>query len=402
MGNYLFFTCGVDRVPSRRHWKAVPLPAKLFLFILFCSIGMLRAADNYAQATLLHVEAVEQRVSDVLAQIEAQSEFDFFFNDEHVDLDRLVTINAEGRNVFSILDELFEGTEVNYAVHGKKIVLSTAIPSPQAAQQSVEAVGRVVDKNGDPIIGASVTETGQSNGVITDIDGNFRLKLSSPDATVSITYIGYVGQTVSVRPGETLRIVLKEDNQLLDEIVVVGFGSQKKVNLTGAVSTVSSEELASRPVSNVSQALQGLVPGLNFGYASDGNGGMLNSDMTINIRGTGTIGEGSSAAPLVLIDGMEGNMNTLNPQDIENISVLKDASASSIYGSRAAFGVILITTKKGKAGKVNINYNNNFRWSQAIEMPEVADAYTYAKYFNRMNANDGLAPQFDDIRMQAI
>lgn len=142
---------------------------------------------------------------------------------------------------------------------------------------------------------------------------------------------------------------------------------------------------------------------MNFDYGTKGNGGALNTEMNINIRGTGTIGEGSNAAPLILIDGMEGNMNMLNPNDIENISVLKDAAASSIYGSRAPYGVVLITTKKGKAGRVNINYNNSFRWSQAINMPDVADSYTYATYFNKMQLNDGAtAVQFDDERLQAI
>ena len=148
MGNNLFLIPKTDSVPSRRHWKSIPLSARVFLFILLCSIGVLRAADNYAQNTLLRIHASEQRVSDVLAQIEAQSEFDFFFNDDHVDLDRIVSINADGSNVFAILDELFAGTDVNYAVRGKKIILSTAIPSPEAEQQTVEVRGRVVDANG--------------------------------------------------------------------------------------------------------------------------------------------------------------------------------------------------------------------------------------------------------------
>ena len=154
-----------------------------------------------------------------------------------------------------------------------------------------------------------------------------------------------MSQTVKAQSGKSLSVILKEDTKTLDEIVVVGFGTQKKVNLTGSVSTVNAEDLLSRPVSNVSQALQGLVPGMNFSYASDGNGGEIGADMKVNIRGAGTIGDGSNASPLILIDGMEGNMNMLNPNDIESISVLKDAAASSIYGSRAPFGVVLITTK---------------------------------------------------------
>ena len=149
---------------------------------------------------------------------------------------------------------------------------------------------------------------------------------------------------------------IRDSSQALDEVVVVGFGTQKKVNLTGSVAVVDSKKLQSRPVATVTEAMQGLVPGMNFSYGGTG-GAEINQNMKINIRGTGTIGTGSNASPLVLIDGMEGDMNVLNPNDIETISILKDAAASSIYGSRAPFGVILITTKKGKAGKVMVNYN---------------------------------------------
>lgn len=210
--------------------------------------------------------------------------------------------------------------------------------------------GKVTDMFGDPVIGATVMEDGTQNGTITDLDGNFILNTASANVTITVSYVGYMSQTVKAQPGKSLSVILKEDTKTLDEIVVVGFGTQKKVNLTGSVSTVNAEDLLSRPVSNVSQALQGLVPGMNFSYASDGNGGEIGADMKVNIRGAGTIGDGSNASPLILIDGMEGNMNMLNPNDIESISVLKDAAASSIYGSRAPFGVVLITTKR-KSGE---------------------------------------------------
>lgn len=276
------------------------------------------------------------------------------------------------------------------------------VAETEVVQQNNTCNGNVKDDTGETIIGASVVVKGTTNGTITDFDGNFSLSNLNKGDVIEVSYIGYKTLTVTW-DGSPLNLVLRSDTQTLDEVVVVGFGTQKKVNLTGSVSTVGAEELASRPVSNVSQALQGLVPGMNFDYGTKGNGGALNTEMNINIRGTGTIGEGSNAAPLILIDGMEGNMNMLNPNDIENISVLKDAAASSIYGSRAPYGVVLITTKKGKAGRVNINYNNSFRWSQAINMPDVADSYTYATYFNKMQLNDGAtAVQFDDERLQAI
>lgn len=255
-------------------------------------------------------------------------------------------------------------------------------------QQSREITGTVVDATGEAVIGASVMVKGTSNGTITDIDGNFKVNAGSRSVLV-ISYIGYMTQEITVGNQNHIKVTLKDDTQTLDEVVVVGFGTQKKVNLTGSVSVVDAKQLAARPVTNVSQALQGLVPGMNFSYGTDGNGGEIGTDMKINIRGAGTIGKGSNASPLVLIDGMEGDMNVLNPNDIESISVLKDAAASSIYGSRAPFGVVLITTKKGKAGKVSINYNNSFRWSKAINMPETPDSYTYARYLDLTKNNMG-------------
>ena len=384
-------------------WKKIPLSMKLLFVFCFCFVGLLCANDSYAQRTMISVKAQNLTVKEVLSQIEAQSDFSFFYNDHHIDVDRRVSVVTEQSNIFTLLNEVFKNTNVKYAVRNKKIILSTQIVEAPAAKQTVQIKGKVTDMFGDPVIGATVMEDGTQNGTITDLDGNFILNTASANVTITVSYVGYMSQTVKAQPGKSLSVILKEDTKTLDEIVVVGFGTQKKVNLTGSVSTVNAEDLLSRPVSNVSQALQGLVPGMNFSYASDGNGGEIGADMKVNIRGAGTIGDGSNASPLILIDGMEGNMNMLNPNDIESISVLKDAAASSIYGSRAPFGVVLITTKKGKAGKVNINYNNSFRWSEAINLPDVADAYTYAMYFNKMQLNDGkTAVQFDDTRLQAI
>ena len=229
--------------------------------------------------------------------------------------------------------------------------------------QQLNITGTVIDKKlNEPIIGATVQVKGTNNGSITDMEGKFSLKNVSKGGILTVSYIGYTTQSIPLNGTQTsFRIELSEDSKTLDEVVVVGFGTQKKVNLTGAVTSVDTKALASRPVSQVGQALQGVVPGLNL--STPDLGGQLGQTMNVNIRGTGTIGKGSSASPLILIDGMEGNMNNLNPEDIENISVLKDAASSSIYGSRAAFGVILITTKKGKAGKMQVNYNNSFRYS---------------------------------------
>lgn len=267
----------------------------------------------------------------------------------------------------------------------------------EVMQQQISVSGVVADTQGNPVIGASVIVENTSNGTITDLNGEFRLSVPS-GAMLKITFIGYKDVLIKASATEKLKVVLQEDTKTLDEVVVVGFGTQKKVNLTGSVAVVGQEEIASRPVSTATQALQGLVPGLQISTSN----GSLESSSSINIRGTGTIGQGSSGSPLILIDGMEGDINTLNPQDIENISVLKDATASSIYGSRAPFGVILITTKSGGKGKTSISYNNNLRWSSPVLKPEIMDSYTFASYYNIANMNSGSGVFFDDEHMQRI
>ncbi|MDE5759395.1 MAG: SusC/RagA family TonB-linked outer membrane protein, partial [Bacteroides sp.] len=278
-------------------------------------------------------------------------------------------------------------------------VADPGVTDVKITQQSGTCTGVVKDTTGETVIGASVVVKGTTNGTITGIDGDFSLSGVNKGDVIQISFVGYVTQEI-VWDGKPLNVILKDDTQTLEEVVVVAFGTQKKVNLTGAVSTVDSKAISARPVNSVTDALQGAVAGMNFSVAS--SGGTLNSNKSINIRGTGTIGAGSSVTPLILIDGMEGDMNALNPQDIENISVLKDASASSIYGSRAAGGVVLITTKSGKAGKTVINYNNSFRFNSPLNMPEMMDSYTWAQYMNTASINSGNGAWFSESKLAQI
>lgn len=269
--------------------------------------------------------------------------------------------------------------------------------SLEIVQQQIKVSGVVKDSMGEPIIGASVVEKGTSNGIITDIDGNFSLSVAS-DAALVISYVGYKKQEVQAVAGKSIDVILKEDTEMLEEVVVVGFGTQKKVNLTGSIGIATAKDLESRPVASATMALQGLIPGLQI----SANTGEIDKTASINIRGNGTIGDGSSGSPLILIDGMEGDLNTINPQDIENISVLKDAAASSIYGSRAPFGVILVTTKSGKVGKVSVNYNNSFRVASPMNLPKMMDSYTFANFFNSAALNKGDGLVFNETQMQKM
>lgn len=267
--------------------------------------------------------------------------------------------------------------------------------------QNITVSGTVTDDTGFEVIGATVIVVGDATkGTVTDIDGNYTLSNVPSDASLQFSYVGLKTEIIPINGRTTINLEMKSDTELLEEIVVVGFGTQKKENLTGAVSSVSAKDLTSRPVSNVTEALQGVVPGMNISTGS--SGGALNGSKSINIRGIGTIGTGSSVTPLILIDGMEGDMNALNPNDIESISVLKDAASSSIYGSRAPGGVVLITTKKGKAGKTTVNYNNNFRFTSPLNMPKIADSYRFALAVNDQLANGGQSPMYSENKLQQI
>jgi len=346
----------------------------------------------------INIQVNNVTVKNVMEQIKKEYGYSFVFESGDLNTQKTISVNIHNANINQVVNIVLEGQNVTYEIRDKNIIVKRSNPVQPSHNQSKKNIsGSVVDPNNEPIIGASVVEMGTNNGSITDMNGNFNLTVSE-NAILQISYIGYLGQNKSIGNNNNIKIILQEDTQILDEIVVVGFGVQKKVNLTGAVATINSKELNSRPVSNVSQALQGLTPGLNISTTS----GSLEGRPEINIRGITTIDDDASGSPLILIDGMEGDINALNPNDIENISVLKDAAASSIYGSRAPFGVILITTKSAQAGKTQLNYSTSFRASKPILLPEMMDSYTFAMYFNEANRNDGSGDYFSSERVQRI
>lgn len=257
-------------------------------------------------------------------------------------------------------------------------MLNTSLPIVTQVRTKVQISGTVVDTSGIPLIGVTVLETSSGNGTVTDIDGNFSIAVSS-DAVLQFSYVGYKSKSVNVNGNKDFNIVLEEDSETLDEVVVVGYGVQKKINLSGSVDQVSSEQLEQRPMSDLSRGLQGMVPNLNIDFTS----GEPGESASINIRGEASINGGS---PLILIDGVASDveeMNRLLPQDIESLSVLKDASSAAIYGARAAFGVILITTKQGKGDRIRVDYNNSFSWKRPTTLTEkTSDPYIYLKLKN--------------------
>lgn len=371
---------------------------RIVSFFAFVLIFSLHAVNSNSQNARVTIQTSNTSLKEVLNTMEKQTDYLFVYNINVNTSQNVGSINAINQPINQVLDKLFKGIGLSYVQEGSYIVVSTVVEKTSVNQENKGVKGTVTDANGDPIIGANVVEKGTTNGTITDLNGKFSLEIA-PGALLQVSYIGYNAKDIKINNNQfTLTINLSEDTQAIDEVVVVAFGTQKKSNLTAAVATVDSKALQNRPVANVSQALQGISPGLNIN-ASD-KGGMLNEVPSINIRGTGSIGQGSKSSPLILIDGIEGDMNLINTQDIESISVLKDAGASAIYGSRAAFGVIQITTKKGKEGKTTVNYNNNLRWSTPTKLPSFLNGYEFNTYFNEAAANSGLGAQYTSDVME--
>lgn len=275
-------------------------------------------------------------------------------------------------------------------------------PSSEVAivqQQGRTITGIIKDATGETVIGANVMVKGTTNGTITDIDGKFTLNNVSEGATLVVSFVGYKEQIIKVGNQSSFNITLKEDSELIDEVVVVGYAAQKKVNLSGSVSSVKMDDIAEkRPITNLSSGLAGMAAGISVRASNNAPG---NDDASILVRGQGTL---NNSSPLVIIDGVEGSINSVAPQDVESMSVLKDAASASIYGSRAANGVILITTKKGKQGKVNIDYTG---YMSLESLGKTVDAVTnYADYMElrneaKLNTNPNAAPQFDEETIQA-
>ena len=267
------------------------------------------------------------------------------------------------------------GLAMPYAVADDKMKES---PITEQVRTKIQVSGVVVDSNGEPLIGATIREKESGNGTITDVDGKFTLSIPV-DAVIVVSYVGYRDKLIAVNGKTSFKIELEDDTETLGEVVVVGYGIQKKANLSGSVDQITSTQLEQRPMTDLSKGLQGMVPNLNVDFTSGEPGQAAN----INIRGEASINGGS---PLILIDGVASDaeeMNRLLPEDVESLSVLKDASSAAIYGARAAFGVVLITTKQGKGDRIQVNYNNNFSWKRPSSLTEkTSDPYIYLKLKN--------------------
>lgn len=373
--------------------------ALLLLFGIILNVG---ANNVYSQNAVLTLNLKNVTVEDALLSIEENSNYHFLYNSKLIDVDRKVNIDAKGQSITAILQSLFKNTDVVYRVEGEQIILSKKslnnLDSNQAPTKERVIRGVVSDKNDEPIIGASVAVKGTTIGGMTDLDGRFELKVPE-GSVVTISFLGFLPYEFKLDDKSDYKIILEEDNKLLEEVVVVGYGTQKKVNLTGAVAQVSSDDLKDRPVANIGQALQGMIPNFNVTFSS----GKPGAGASYNIRGNTSPNGGS---PLILVDGIETNPDRINSNDIESISVLKDAASAAIYGARGAFGVILITTKSGsKDQKPTISYSGYF----SVSAPTTSTDFETRGYYSAkiadtfmMGQNGTSYTKYTDADYQAL
>ena len=345
------------------------------------------SANVYSQQTKLSLNLTNVTIREVLDQIEQRSNFKFLIQDERLDLNQRIDLNLEQRNITEVLNNVFAGQDVHYVITEKNLIIITPgngeIFDKGAVIQGKTISGKVTDSSGSPLPGVSVIVKGTTIGSITDSEGNYSLKNIPGNAILVFSFIGMRMQEVSVDGKSIINISLQEETVGLEEVVAVGYGTMKKVNLTGAISTVNVEKLENRPITDASQALQG-VSGL---YVNQAGGQPGKDEATIRIRGLGTLNDNS---PLVLINGIEGSLSDINPNDIESISVLKDAASASIYGNRAANGVILVKTKDGAKNVSKIEYNCSFGIQNVTCLPDLLkDPVEFMKWRNQAQENAG-------------
>lgn len=370
---------------KKRQFKSI----KLILLILLISPSLL------AQVT---ITVKNQSVRQALKEIERLSNYKFFYNNDLSSLDKKVSITAKDESIESVMNKLLADTDISYKQDNNNlIVLTLKATSPKQTSNDLRIKGTVVDETGQPVIGANIVVEGTTNGTISDLDGNFMLQVPEK-ADLRVSYIGYLDQKVKVGTNTTLRIVLKEDTQTLDEVIVVGYGTMKKSDITGSVASVRLDDLKEGASTSVDQMLLGKSAGVNVVQSSGEPGG----GFSVNIRGASSINGGVS--PLYVIDGVpidnsrpvsQGSivgfsdnrsprnpMSSINPADIESLEILKDASATAIYGSRGANGVILITTKSGKAEKMKVSYSGSVGIQSPSNKLDLLSAADYKRVLN--------------------
>ena len=360
----------------------------LRLYTSAMAVGMLLAGTQNvnAQSAKVDINVTNGKLNTVLNKIEKQTDYLFIYNNE-VDTNIPITLSTKGEAVSSVLNRVLRGTGITYKLEGSHIILTRQQGTAPKKQATKKVKGRVLDAKGEPIVGASVRVKGDKLGTVTDIDGNFELA-ADPKSVLEVSYIGFIPQSINVGNQSQLRIAMREDNKALDEVVVIGYGVQKKADLTGAVANVKADKLNTQSNSSIAQALQGKIAGVDI----VSQGGTPGAGTRVMVRGIGTL---NNAAPLYIVDGMYmDGIDHINPNDIESIDVLKDASSAAIYGSRAANGVVIVTTKSGSntEGKPIVDFSANIGVSAPTKYLDLLDAKGWAEVTTVSRQAAGMQP----------
>ena len=371
---------------KRKKQSVMLCSGKMVLLGLFLFIS----STMFGQNQVIHLSRTQATVESFFSMIEAQTKMLVDFSQATLKLNQTVNVGTSSPTLHQLLNTILSGQYLSYRIINRHIIIvklnekETHHKSKSTPQTKYKITGKVTDMQGEPIIGASVLENGTNNGTITNIDGVFSLYADKEVTLLNISYIGFSPKEFKAQANKLSTIVLKEISQRLNEVVVVGYGVQKKVNLTGSVSSVQGSKLNTRPVTDATQSLQGMIPGL---LVTNNHSGRPGASGALTLRGQGNLS--GTGHPYVLVDGIEMSLSDVNPNDIANISVLKDAAACAIYGARAAYGVILVTTKRGKEGKVQLNYQGSVGWSTPTVLPKMVNSVDFAKYWNAgcINAN---------------
>lgn len=377
---------------------------KLSTLCLILGVEAGFAADSYSQKTVFSISVQDQSIKEVFDYIEQNSEFIIFYLDQTIDLNRKVSISLKDQRVESILDQIFANTDNTYTIKDRQIIISkrrgTMMPQPTIVVQQngkFRVTGVVTDGNGESIIGASVIEKGTTNGITTDMDGRYVLDVSNENAVLSISYLGYQTQEVKISGRRNINIEMFEDSKALEEVVVVGYGQQKKESVVSSLNTITAKEL-SMPTRSLSNNLAGQIAGV-LAVQRTGEPGKDNSEFWI--RGISSFAGGTS--PLVLVDGVPRNMNDITVDEIETFTVLKDASATAVYGAEGANGVVLITSKRGVAQKPTLDVRAEFSVAQPTRLPDFLGSYDYLNLYNEAvwessgNPANFVAPYSKDV-----
>jgi len=368
MKNFTDLTGGTEIPGMKKLFRSM----KLTSFFLLISVVSVFAGRSYSQSKTLNLNLGKTTVKEVLSKIEDQSDFYFMYNSNYIDLDREVSINATNQKIDAVLDLLFTGTNVDYTIKDKIIVLSTPKLNSTFSLQEKTISGRVTDSSGAPLPGVSIVVKGTTQGIITDADGNYTLDKVPADAILVFSFVGMKSQEIAMTGKPTINVVMQEETIGLDEVVAIGYGTMKKSDLTGAVGSLKTSNIEDEHPKNLQDILRGNIAGLNIGMSTDAKGGG-----DIEIRGTRTLKAGTS--PLLVLDGTiyNGELSDINPNDIESIDILKDASSAAVFGAKSANGVILINTKTGKTGKPTINVDVNLGVSSLFRSEDVYGPYEF-------------------------